>query len=202
MKDYIRRNDMEPIILLDNGHGKDTYGKSSPVWSDGSQLLEYEFNRDLVKRIHGKLDLLQIANKILIPEVIDIRLNVRCDRANEIYRQNSKAFLISVHGNAGGGKGWEIYTSPGETKSDEIATEFFNVAKKYLSGFRMRADHSDGDPDKESKFYILVNTNCPAILTENLFFDNEDECKFMLSDIGREVIADMHVKAIVNFLKS
>lgn len=27
-------------ILLDNGHGEDTKGKRSPVWKDGSQLLE------------------------------------------------------------------------------------------------------------------------------------------------------------------
>ena len=32
-------------ILLDNGHGCDTPGKRSPVWPDGRQLLEWEFNR-------------------------------------------------------------------------------------------------------------------------------------------------------------
>lgn len=32
-------------ILIDNGHGKETPGKRSPVWPDGSQLYEYEFNR-------------------------------------------------------------------------------------------------------------------------------------------------------------
>ena len=192
---------MEYLVILDNGHGKDTYGKASPQWSDGTQLFEYEFNRDIVKRIHIKLDFLQIENRILVPEVIDISLRVRCDRVNTIYKQNSNTFLVSVHGNAGGGNGWEIYTSPGETKSDVIATHFFDVAEKYLSGFKMRTDYSDKDPDKESKFYILVNTKCPAILTENLFFDNYDECKFMLSDIGREVIADMHIKSIMNYLK-
>ena len=38
-------------ILLDNGHGQETPGKRSPVWADGSQLFEYEFNRDIVRRI-------------------------------------------------------------------------------------------------------------------------------------------------------
>lgn len=38
-------------ILLDNGHGNETPGKRSPVWPDGSQLFEYEFNRAIVHRI-------------------------------------------------------------------------------------------------------------------------------------------------------
>ena len=38
-------------ILLDNGHGYDTPGKRSPIWPDGSQLFEWEFNRDIVSRI-------------------------------------------------------------------------------------------------------------------------------------------------------
>ena len=37
-------------ILLDNGHGYDTPGKRSPIWPDGSQLFEWEFNRDIVSR--------------------------------------------------------------------------------------------------------------------------------------------------------
>lgn len=32
-------------ILIDNGHGRATAGKRSPVWPDGKQLFEYEFNR-------------------------------------------------------------------------------------------------------------------------------------------------------------
>lgn len=39
------------MVILDAGHGYNTKGKRSPVWSDGSQLFEWEFNRDVVKRI-------------------------------------------------------------------------------------------------------------------------------------------------------
>ena len=28
------------IVILDNGHGQETPGKRSPVWSDGKQLFE------------------------------------------------------------------------------------------------------------------------------------------------------------------
>ena len=188
------------MIILDAGHGFDTYGKASPLWPDGSQLFEYEFNRDIVKRIHLALEQIQIKSTILVPEAIDIALPVRCKRANEIYKNFPDAFLVSVHGNMGGGTGWEVWTSPEETKSDKIASVFYKIAKEHLAGFKMRSDHSDGDPDKESKFYILVNTKCPAVLTENLFYDNYSDYVFMNSDKGRAAIADLHVEAIINYL--
>jgi len=188
------------MIILDAGHGYDTYGKASPVWQDGTQLLEYEFNRDIVKRIHTKLDQIHIDSIILVPEAIDISLKVRCNRANEIFKKHPESFLISVHGNMGGGSGWEVWTSPGETKSDKIASIFMESAKTHLAGFKMRSDYSDGDPDKESKFYILVHTLCPAVLTENLFYDNWKDYQFMNSYKGRETITDLHIDAIVNYL--
>ena len=43
-------------ILLDNGHGYDTPGKRSPIWPDGSQLFEWEFNRDIVSRIENSIE--------------------------------------------------------------------------------------------------------------------------------------------------
>ena len=99
---------MKPIVILDNGHGEETAGKRSPVWGDGSQLFEWEFNRDIVRRIAAKLDDLAIGYEILTPETNDVSLAERCRRANEIYRNyNEKAFLVSVHANAGGGTGWE-----------------------------------------------------------------------------------------------
>lgn len=106
------------MFLLDNGHGVNTPGKRSPKWKDGSQLFEFEFNRDIVKRIAKGLDSLAIPYKILVPEEIDISLVERVRRANAI----KDSILISVHANAGGGTGFEIYTSPGKTQSDSIAT--------------------------------------------------------------------------------
>jgi len=189
---------MQPIILLDNGHGNDTSGKRSPVWPDKSQLFEYEFNRDIVHRIAKSLIDLGINHKILVPELHDISLKDRCTRAN--YYTN--AILISVHANAGGGTGFEVFTSIGDTKADPLASILFNEAEKELSEFKMRKDGSDGDPDKESQFYILKHTNCPAILSENLFMDTEIDCRFIMSEIGRKRIADYHIKAIIKMLEN
>lgn len=187
----------KPIILLDNGHGENTIGKRSPIWPDGSQLFEYEFNRDIVSRIAKALIDLRISHKILVPEITDVSLRERCYRANSY----DNAILISVHGNAGGGVGFEVWTSIGETKADVLASILYWEAEKELAEFRMRQDVSDKDPDKESQFYILKNSNCPAILSENLFMDTEVDCRFMMSEDGRKRIADFHIKAIVKMLE-
>jgi N-acetylmuramoyl-L-alanine amidase len=190
---------MKPIVLLDNGHGKETAGKRSPVWSDGSQLFEWEFNRDIVRRIAEKLQADGIPYRVLVPEENDVSLTERARRANEYAKEfNGKAYVLSIHANAGGGTGWEVYTSPGQTASDAIATVFFEEAGREFvpDGWRMRSDYSDGDPDKEANFAILTKTTCPAVLTENFFMDTEKDCRFIMSEDGRERIANMHVAAI------
>lgn len=187
------------LIILDNGHGKETPGKRSPKWEDGSQLFEYEFNRDIVRRIAEKLKQHNIPYYILVPELEDISLSERCKRANNIYKDNKDCMLLSIHANAGGGTGWEAYTSIGNTKSDTYATILYQKAKKYFPNWKIREDKTDGDPDKEDNFYILKNTSCPAVLTENFFMDTKKDCAYILSEEGRENIANMHVNAILNF---
>lgn len=49
---------------------------------------------------------------------------------------------------------------------------------------------------KEKQFYVLRNTNMPAILTENGFYTNKEECKKMLSEEYIKKIAYAHFLAI------
>jgi len=190
------------LVLLDNGHGGiingeyQTPGKRSPVWSDGSQLFEGEFNRAIVNRIIESLSNLNIPYINIVPELTDISLSERIKRANSIDADN--VFYVSVHANAGGGKGFEVFTSKGETRSDKIATIFGEEFKQTFPTKRLRADYSDGDLDKEANFAVIRKTRMPAVLTENFFMDNEEECKeLLMTKEGRDKIAEFHVKAIL-----
>ncbi|WP_431163507.1 N-acetylmuramoyl-L-alanine amidase [Flagellimonas beolgyonensis] len=194
------------IVILDNGHGGiingvyQTQGKRSPIWSDGSQLFEGEFNRAVVNCIIEKLKGFGINYVNIVPENTDVSLKTRVDRANKYPVEDS--FYLSVHSNAGGGHGSEIFTSPGDTKSDHIATIFGNEFQKVFPDKLLRADFSDGDLDREGKFYVLTQTNMPSILTENFFMDNEQECKdILMTSEGRELIAKYHVNAILRVKK-
>lgn len=187
------------IPILDNGHGDNTPGKRSPRFGENLPILyEWEFNRDIVKRIAAMCTNAGIEYRVLVPENNDVSLQARCERANQIYSENgSKCFLFSIHANAGGGTGWECYTTKGETKSDRIAEILANEWRaEFGDQWRIRADYSDGDADKESQFYILQHTKCPAVLSENLFMDNYKDYQFLMTDAGRERIAKVHFETI------
>lgn len=187
--------------LLDNGHGGiingiyQTKGKRSPVWPDGRQLFEGEFNRAVVGYIKKYLDTLQIDNIVIVSELEDISLSERVKRVNE-YCKKYDCKLLSIHANAGGGTGWEVFTSLGETRSDKMATVFINKMKIFYPNKKFRVDLIDGDIDKESNFTIITKTNCPAILTENFFMDNKEDCDLLFDDKERKKIAMAHVIAI------
>lgn len=206
------------VVLLDNGHASSTAGKRSPKFEDGTQLFEYEFNRDIVARLSRLLDAEGIHYEILVPEVdTDIALSKRVARANAFCDKYGvvNCLFISVHANAYGNgvewttpNGWEVYTCVGNTKSDAVATMFWEEAKKVLPAMGKKVRNgknqpagNDG-PDYEANFTVLVKTNCPAILTENMFYTNKEECEWLLSDEGREAITQIHLNGIKRWIAS
>lgn len=188
-------------VLIDNGHGSNTLGKRSP---DG-RLREYTYAREIALRLEMELRKYGIDVERIVKEEVDVPLAERCRRANE--HKASEAILISIHCNAAGNgsdwmqaRGWEAWTSVGKTKADKLATYLYEAAAECLPGMKIRKDMSDGDPDKESQFYILKHTKCPAVLTENLFQDNREDVDFLLSEAGKRAIVDLHVKGICQYL--
>ncbi|SMY16983.1 N-acetylmuramoyl-L-alanine amidase [Photobacterium aquimaris] len=201
---------MKALILLDPGHGGiinnvyQTAGKRSPLWSNGQQLFEGEFNRAITQGISQALTLYGIDNKIIVPELEDISLRSRVDRANFLAQQypHHRCLLISVHANAGGGKGVEIFTSRGQTESDIVADHLAHAFSQIFPNKPLRSDYRDGDSDKERGFYMLRKTTMAAVLTENFFMDNEIECCLILmSPKGRQKIIDYHVQGILAWVE-
>lgn len=212
-------------ILIDNGHGYDTAGKKSPDKS----LMEYAYNREIAKRVVEKLKAKGYDAERIVTEENDITLGERCRRVNKVCDKigASNVLFISIHVNAAasGGKwlnagGWSAYTTRGVTKSDKVAEYLYNSAKKHLTDYvkimeegkktgvysekqrPFRTDMSDGDQDQEADFYVIKNTRCPAVLTENLFMDNKSDVAYLLSENGKTRITDLHVDGIIDYIKS
>ena len=188
-------------VLIDNGHGSNTPGKRSP---DG-RLREYAYTREIAERLVMELRKNGIDAERIVKEEIDVPLAERCRRANEY--KASEAILVSIHCNAAGNgsdwmsaRGWEAWTSVGKTKADKLATCLYENAEYCLPGMKIRKDMTDGDQDKESGFYILKHTKCPAVLTENLFQDNKKDVEFLMSEEGKLAIVNMHVWGIMKYL--
>lgn len=192
-------------VFLDNGHGNNTKGKCSPDKS----LLEYKWCREIVAMIHNALIKLGINTFIVTPEVSDITLNERVRRINKKYTEMKKqgytCFLISVHNNAAGAdnkwhdaSGWTGWVSKNSSKSSKrLAQCLYNEAEKNgLKGNRWVPQCKYW----EANYKILHDTNCPAVLTENMFQDNKEDVKFLLSERGKELIVATHIQGILKYI--
>lgn len=189
-------------ILVEGPHGITTKGKRSP---DG-RLREYRYGREIAREVVRRLKAEGYDAELTVPEDADIPLGERCARVNAwCDRLGAKNVLfVSVHCNAAGdgsrwmnARGWEAWTSKGQTMGDRLADCLYDAAQKHLpKGTPIRTDTSDGDRDKESNFTVLHRTKCPACLTENLFQDNRADVDFLLSPEGREAIVRLHVDGI------
>lgn len=192
------------VVLIDNGHGKETAGKRSPKWNDGTQLFEWKYTREIATEVVKQLRSKAIDARLLVPEDNDVSLSERCRRANNFCKAVGKqnVFLCSIHNNAsvnGEAIGWEVHTYLGQNISDVRAKAIWEEANKIIGErSKMRGDWSDGEPDWDSNFAILRDTVCSSVLTENLFMDNEKDCAFLLSDAGRKAIISIHVNGIIN----
>lgn len=211
------------IVIIDNGHGVNTAGKCSP----DKRLLEYKWAREIAQLIQEQLKAHGIEAVRIVTEEADISLKERCRRANALCAKHGTAncIFVSIHANAAGGDGkwksaggWCVYTSPGKTKADALATSLWNEANvvlaPYAERFRVlqakgaydsrqvpfRADWSDGDPDYEARFAVLTGTKCPAVLTESLFQDNRSDMEYLLSDEGKAAIVKLHVNGILKYI--
>jgi N-acetylmuramoyl-L-alanine amidase len=196
---------MKPIF--DNGHGGviggkyQTPGKRSPKWECGV-LYEGMFNRWVVNRLIEKMDRCGLIYYHISPEKHDVPLWQRCERANKIHGKDPNTYLISIHANAGGGEGIEGFTSPGVTKSDQIAEIFLRDLEINLEGLtKFRFDETDGDRDKEAKFKILVDSKCPAFLFEAGFMDHREDYEKLWSEDYLERIVDSLFESIKSIYK-
>lgn len=193
-------------ILIDPGHGIDTPGKRSP---DGL-FREYLWNRQVADLILEGLVSAGVDASLVVTETNDVTLRNRVNRVNTICNRvgASNVLLVSIHANAAGNgsawmnaKGWSCYTSKGKTKSDQVAECLYDAFEEEFQDRKIRKDMSDGDRDWEENFYVLQKSKCPAVLLENFFYDNREECAWMLQEETKRRIASAAVKGIIKYIK-
>lgn len=196
-------------ILIDNGHGSDTKGKHSP----DKKLLEYAWAREIATMLAERLRAEGMIAERIVKETYDVKLAERTRRVNEICRAkgSQNCVLVSVHINAAGGdgkwhdaRGFSVFVSKNaSTKSKKLAAIFTDEAKRMnlLGNRSVPATKYWTWSWTTADIAILKNTNCPAVLTENLFMDNRADMEYLLSERGKKEIVELHVKALREYVK-
>lgn len=192
-------------ILIDNGHSRMTPGKRSPDHS----FFEWKFNREIAIPLVARLkELGYDAERIVTEDDHDVTLRERCNRANAWCRKlgTKNVLLVSIHANAAGNgewksaRGFSVFVAPNASaNSKRLAQSLYAEADK--RGLR-------GNRSVPKERYWVKNlamcrdTNCPAVLTENLFYDNKEDLAILKSDDGKAKIVELHVEGIINYLNS
>lgn len=195
------------VVIIDNGHGKNTPGKCAPDKS----LFEWEWTREIAAMLCMRLyGINTIQTVILVPEEHDVSLKERVRRVNTIVHDakiaGKQVLLISIHINAAGcggtwknASGWSVWVS---NNASDKSKQFAQIA--YSESLSLGLKGNRVVPKEQywsSNFYILKNTLCPAVLTENMFMDNQEDVQFLNSEKGKEMIVQLHYNAILKYIE-
>jgi len=196
--------------LLDNGHGAIdpfncepvTPGKRSPEFPIGNEfegqvLIEGVRNRAVVNYLSLLLTDAGIMFTNLVPTWHDTPLKDRVVLANRIAaiekKEGNQCIYLSIHHDAYGGdwnsaNGTSAHYYPTSTIGAKLA-KVFNEEIVASTDLRKRGA-------KDSDFYVLRKTSCPAVLTENGFMTNLKDATFCMAEEGSQTIAKGHFEAI------
>ncbi|MBD5233100.1 MAG: N-acetylmuramoyl-L-alanine amidase [Bacteroidales bacterium] len=188
------------LVIIDNGHGKETRGKCSP---DGLHR-EWQWSREMARRIAGMLGGYGIESRLFVPEERDIPLAERCRRANKIAGERADAILISIHNNASGdgsrwlsASGWSAFVSHNASQNSRRLASLLTAEALDANLGGNRATPPCGY--WSANLAICRDTRCPAVLTENMFQDCKSDVELISSEEGKNLIAAIHVNALLKY---
>jgi N-acetylmuramoyl-L-alanine amidase len=217
---------LEPIntiVVIDAGHGGfdrngkyttdptigkffDHKDKSLNLHGIAGNSVFYEgiFNRIVARKLAYCLAQLGIRTLKCYDDRADLSLTSRTNICNSYHRQfDNDTLVLSLHANAGGGKGSEIFTSLGETKSDVLADFVANSIAPTLSRFaRPFRRGSATSADKDRNLAMVTNTLAPAILFEFDFFDTLEGAKQLDTAAYQNAICEAKARGIYQYIIS
>ena len=200
---------MAKVVILGTAHGSNVAGKRSP---DG-KFREYKFSRDVIKEIKPQLEKMGYTVFVdimddVVPTPQGTELAKRVRIVNDYCKKygTKNCVYVSIHNNAAGhgdwlnASGFSVFVSPNASDNSKKLAKLFtsNAIRDDLCGNRSIPSKKYWD----GNFYVLRNTYCPAVLTENLFQDNKKDVDFLMSDKGKQTIVDLHVKTINEYFKT
>jgi N-acetylmuramoyl-L-alanine amidase len=210
-------------VILDYGHGGmidgdyQTAGKQYHFTSpEEFSFYEGVFNRGVASKLatlllNAGIEVYDAVEGAFMTEHLpanaleqtDVPLSTRVRNANRANKAG-KTLYLSIHSNALGtsstgpsmnvrGASVFVYRNYGVT--GELAA---TMLSEYTNNTQLRARKIV----ENKRFYVLRKTSMPAVLTENGFFVNIDDAKYLSSECGQWDIARAHMNMISRFTSS
>lgn len=169
-------------IAINGGHfpGMD----SGAVGKTG--LEEAHVTRDLMQLVAHYLE--QAGLEII--QIQENELQDICDKSNEF----GADLFISLHCNSVGNRGAK--------GTETFCLTQFSEAGKLAGYIQSQIVTSLGTVDrgvKANRFYVLRQTDCPAVLVECAFISNSEDEAILASELGRDDIARAIARGVTDY---
>ncbi|MFP5106966.1 N-acetylmuramoyl-L-alanine amidase [Neobacillus sp. C211] len=172
-------------LYLDPGHGGDDPG------AQGNGLDE----KDITLAIA-----LKIRNTILKDfENVQVKMSRTSDTTKSLAQRSSEAnawdadFFLAIHINSAdsSAQGYEDFIYNGASNSSRAAT-----VQDIIHAEVMKVNQLKDRGQKKANFYVIRETNMPAILTENGFISNKYDAQLIKDSSWQQKVAQGHVNGI------
>jgi len=165
----------KPVVVLDPGHGGYDPGASY------NGLKEKDLNLVLALKVAERLE----GIKVLLTRERDIYVSL-ADRV-ALSRRAEPDLFLSLHANAGGGRGFESFIYSGLGAKDPAVTKQQAVHGEIMKALARWEIVDRGL--KRAAFYVLRHNPYPAVLIESLFLDNVREANIWREPIFADTLA-------------
>ena len=178
-----------PILVLDAGHGLTTAGKQTMNGKLGI-IKEWELNNKVVGYLMEYLS----DYVVTIYRTDDPTGKTDVDLLERVKRCNSYApiLFISLHHNAGGGTGIEVYWHSQGTAEDKKIAGIVAPKLAAATGMRNRGV-------KQAAFTVLT-CKATAILVEGGFMDTQSDYEYICSEVGQRAYAKAVADSVIEYL--
>ena len=193
-------------VVLDYGHGGiDENGQYTTApnkmhtFPDGVVAYEGVLNREIGKAIEDCLreyDHIKVITTLDYDDPTDAELKDRVGVANDLSPEST--IFVSVHCNASpnhNAGGFEIFSSVGQTDSDDLAKDIHEACQNVLQHWDMK-DRGI----KEANFYVLRKTRCTAVLIECGFFDFREDFDKLKDTLFQGDLGSFIATGILNYI--
>ena len=182
-------------LCIDSGHGG-MIGNQYMTPPDKGRFFKYPdftiyegvINRLIKNQVINLFKAWQFSVVDICPTELDLSISTRKAFINKIHTQLGNTVALSLHSNGGGGHGYELFTTVGDTPADPLAEK---LAERIIGDFpRDRFRKNTQTKLGKEHDYGILKCIPPAILLESLFFDNYEDAKKLMSQDYRNRIAE------------
>ncbi|MEI6580142.1 MAG: N-acetylmuramoyl-L-alanine amidase [Eubacteriales bacterium] len=178
---------MKRIVLFDAGHNR----KAGDPGAVSGKFIEADINVAVAKAA-GMYLTAHYNCEAIVDTVSTIPQNCRTAKAKQA------GAAISIHHNAGGGDGCEVYYAPSDPEAKQLATLI-------VAEFKAIGQNAHGIPVKSSSKFGFCRINAengiPAVLGEFAFVDNAKDRLAIDSSADMLKEGAAYAKAVAKFLQ-